>query len=72
MASFTLPVLLAVTRGYSPFFNGEQIEASRWTEVLDKFWTSVMFVLFAIYPYSACFFVLYPFGIPVFMHFSLR
>jgi hypothetical protein len=108
MASFILPVLLAVTRGYSPFLYGEQVEAYRWTEVLDKFWTSVMFVLFGIYPavsiatmrafncdinfgllkddyrelcppilsftfiYSACFFVLYPLGIPAFMHFSLR
>jgi hypothetical protein len=107
IASFILPVLLAVARGYSPFLHGEQIEA-RWTEVLDKFWTSVMFLLFAVYPvvsittmrafncdinfgllkddyreicpsimsftsiYSGCFFVLYPVGIPVFMHCSLR
>jgi len=48
--SFILPVLLAVLRGYSPFLHDEHIEAYRWTDILDKFWTSVMFVLFAIYP----------------------
>ena len=108
MASFILPVLLAVVRGYSPFWHGEHPEAYRWTETLDKFWTSIMFVLFAIYPavslasmrafncdqnlgllkddyrevcppwksftliYSACSFLLYAIGIPVFMNCSLR
>jgi hypothetical protein len=108
MASFILPMLLAVVRGYSPFLYDERIEAYRWTETLDKFWTSIMFVLFAIYPaasiatmrafncdvnlgllrddyrevcppllsftciYSGCFFLLYPIGIPVFMHLALR
>ena len=50
MTSFILPVLLAIVRGYSPFLHDEHIEAWRWTEILDKFWTSIMFVLFAIYP----------------------
>jgi len=50
IASFILPLLLAVVRGYSPFLHDPHIEAWRWTETLDKFWTSIMFVLFAIYP----------------------
>jgi hypothetical protein len=50
MATFMLPVLLAVIRGYSPYLHKKHIEAYRWTETLDKFWTSIMFVLFGIYP----------------------
>jgi hypothetical protein len=50
IAGFILPMLLAVVRGYSPFLHDPHVEAWRWTETLDKFWTSLMFVLFAIYP----------------------
>jgi len=50
MASFILPLLVAVIRGYSPYTRHVHPEAYRWTEALDKIWTSIMFVLFAIYP----------------------
>ena len=50
MASFILPLLVAVIRGYSPYTRHVHPEAYRWTEALDKIWTSIMFVLFAMYP----------------------
>ncbi len=50
MASFMLPLLLAFIRGYSPYTRDVHPEDYRWTEALDKFWTSIMFVLFAMYP----------------------
>jgi hypothetical protein len=50
MASFVIPVLVAVFRGYSPFMHDDHIEAYRWRQILDTFWSSIMFLQFSMYP----------------------